>query len=403
VHNHSPYSHDACDGNPRPEGARNEPCFADVRFGMCATRQDFVFLTDHDDLFADFDYPEVLLYAPGDTLIERGGAPVANRVDCGDGHEVILAAGTESGMMPIGLEHHVGDTSEARNVAYNTIDATGIGALQAAGALVFLQHTEEWSELDVLTLPIDGIEIYNMHANMMDNLAKVLELAILLATEPENLPVPELGLLGVFAENEPDLAHWSRASALRRLPGVLATDAHQNVVDDPMVDGDRLDSFRRGMRWFSNYVLLPAGPVDDAVIKAALAEGRSYGSFDYLGYPLGFDYHAVADGTVYEMGAEITGAAAVTLNLTCPTVWNRDPRTPTPTITCRLLRADGAGAWEEVDAAVGDLAYVADPGVYRAEVRILPDHLRPWLGPNPDDYVEERVWIYANPIYVRSP
>ncbi|MDY0003402.1 MAG: hypothetical protein RBU30_19035 [Polyangia bacterium] len=401
VHCHSPYSHDACDGNPRPDGERNEACFQDVRHGMCSTRQDFVFLTDHDDLFADFEFPEVLLFAPGDTLIERGGGPVANRVDCGDGHQVVVAAGTESGMMPIGIERHLGATPAERYEAYNIIDATAIAALQGVGALVFLHHTEEWSETDVLTLPIDGIEIYNMHRNMMDNLSKVIELAILLATDPESMPVPELGLLGVFEEIPEDLAHWSRASAIRRMPGVLATDAHQNVVDEPMEDGDRLDSFRRGMRWFSNYLLVPPGPVDDAVLKAVIAEGRLYGAFDYLGYPLGFDFHGVADGQVVEMGGETTGAASVTLSVSAPVVWNLDPSGPQPTIRCLLLRADGAGAWEEVDSAEGALSYVADPGVYRAEVRILPDHLRPWLGPTPDVWVVEKVWIYSNPIYVR--
>lgn len=401
VHCHSPYSHDACDGDPRPDGERNEACFQDVRHGMCATRQDFVFLTDHASLFADFEYPEVLLYAPGDTLIERGGRPVANRVDCGDGHEVIVAAGTETGMMPIGLEGHVGDTPAERRVAYGTVDASAIAALKAAGALVFLHHTEEWAQSDVLTLPIDGIEIYNMHTNMMDNMAQVLELAIRLVTEPETMPTPELGLLGVFMEVEESLAHWSRASVIRRMPGVLATDAHQNVVSELMEDGDRLDSFRRGMRWFSNYVLVPDGPADDVVIKAAIGEGRLYGSFDYLGYPEGFDFHAMADGQTIEMGGETSDAAEVTLHVACPGVWNLNPGGPQPVVTCHLLRADGAGGWEEVDAAEGDLSFVADPGAYRAEVRMVPEHLRPWLGPSPDPFVVERVWIYANPIYVR--
>jgi len=61
IHSHSPYSHDACDGEPYPDGSRNEPCFEDVRRGMCQTAQDFVFLTDHKDLYADHEYPDVVL------------------------------------------------------------------------------------------------------------------------------------------------------------------------------------------------------------------------------------------------------------------------------------------------------------------------------------------------------
>ena len=401
IHEHSPYSHDACDGNPRPDGERNEACFQDVRHGMCATRQDFVFLTDHDDLYAYFEYPEVLLYAEGDTLIERNGDPVANRVSCGDGHEVIVAAGTESAMMPIGLEHHVGDTLEQRMEAYNTVDATTIHRLQDAGGLVFLQHTEEWSDEEVLGLPIDGIEMYNTHFNLEDNMQKVLELVLMLVNEPENLPAGDVALLPVFEENEADLAHWARAVLQRRMVAILATDAHQNVIDEIMPDGDRLDSFRRLMRWFSNYVLVPPGPVDDAVLKDAIAEGRLYGAFDYLGYPLGFDFHAEADATIYEMGEEVPAGGTVTLTVTRPTVWHLDPDGPQPVITCRLLRAETGGVWQEVDSAEGDLHYTASPGVYRAEVRILPNHLRPWLGQDPDRFLAERVWIYANPIYVR--
>ena len=54
VHSHSPYSHDACDNEPFIDGVRNEQCYRECREGMCLTAQDFVFLTDHDDLFAQF-------------------------------------------------------------------------------------------------------------------------------------------------------------------------------------------------------------------------------------------------------------------------------------------------------------------------------------------------------------
>jgi hypothetical protein len=72
-------------------------------------------------------------------------------------------------------------------------------------------------------------------------------------------------------------------------------------------------------------------------------------------------------------------------------------------ITARILHAD-AGEWVEVASASEDLDYQAVlPGAYRAEVRIVPRHLRAWLGPNPDKYLVEYVWIYSNPIYVEAP
>jgi hypothetical protein len=54
-----------------------------------------------------------------------------------------------------------------------------------------------------------------------------------------------------------------------------------------------------------------------------------------------------------------------------------------------------------VAAGQTDLSYDATtPGVYRAEIRIVPEHLRPWLGLRADLFVVERIWVYSNPIYV---
>jgi len=399
VHSHSPYSHDACDGDPFLDGVRNEACFQDARRGMCETRQDFVFLTDHDDLFADHEFPDVLLFAPGDQLIERDGDPVANRINCGDGHEVILAAGTESDMMPIGLEHHIGATSVERNAAYNAPGPDGIAPLQEAGALVFLQHTEKWPVANVTDWPIDGIEIYNLHANLTSNMGAVVMAALQLVTEPEKVPIPELALLAFFEENERDLSRWAEAVASKRLTGAMASDVHQNAFSDESPDGERLDSFRRIMHWFSNYVLVPADTaIDDRVVKDAIAEGRLYGGFDILGYPVGFEFYARAGQTMVEMGATTGSDERVELIMTAPTSFRHDPRTPAE-IHTRILRANG-GAWEVVVEGHSDLAIEVGPGAYRAEIGVVPYHLEPWLGDTPETYFIEYPWVYANPIYV---
>lgn len=399
IHAHSPYSHDACDDEPFIDGVRNEHCFEDLRDGMCDTAQDFVFLTDHAHLFAEHEYPDVLLYAAGDELIERDGAPVANRVVCPDGREVVVAAGSETGTMPIGLEHHVGDTVEARLAAYGDESEAGVRALQEAGALVFLHHTEGWDLETILGLPIDGIEIYNAHQNVMDNIGVVANLLIGLAENPERAPDVELGLIAFFLENEADLYRWSKAVAVRRTPGVLATDVHRNTFRGESPDGERLDSYRRMMHWFSNYVLVPEGEVDDLVLKEAIGHGRLYCTFDYLGYADGFDFHAVADGSVFEMGDVTTAGEEAELRLTLPRVAGLVPEAPQPVITGRILRADD-GEWEVVAEGEADLVHDAEPGVYRAEVRIVPEHLRPSLGRYAEDFLVETIWIYSNVIYV---
>jgi hypothetical protein len=399
VHSHSPYSHDACDDEPFVDGVRNEECFHDCRRGMCETLQDFVFLTDHDDLFAQYEYPEVLLYAEGDQVIERDGRPVANRVVCADGHKVIVAAGTETAMMPIGLEHHVGETLEEREEAYGQVSPEAVRALQEAGALVFLQHTEGWELETILTLPIDGIENFNLHFLLLDNVGAVIEMLALLISEPERLPEMELALIAIFKENEADLFRWSKAVEQKPMPAVLATDVHQNAFPGTSPDGERLDSFRRLMHWFSNYLLVQSDQPDDADLKEAIGAGRMYGAFDYLGYPLGFDFHARVGDELYEMGERVPAGQSAELNLSIPDIYRLDPKGPQPTFRARILRSND-GEWSEVEADDSDLTTTVGAGVYRAEVHMVPEHLRPWLGPEADKYIKELVWIYSNPIYV---
>jgi hypothetical protein len=399
VHTHSPYSHDACDDEPFIDGVRNEQCYLDVRAGMCLTAQDYVFLTDHSTLFADYEFPEVLLYQEGDTLITREERPVANRLACPDGRSVIVSAGTESAMMPIGIERHVADTPEARKAIYNSATVDSVQALREVGAKVFLQHTEEWDVETILDLDVDGIEMYNVHFNLMDNLGEAVKMALKMETAPEELPAIELALIAVFQENDADLYRWSKVLMTRDMPAVLATDSHRNVFKGPSPDGERLDSFRRLMRWYSNYVLVPDGPVDDKILKETIAAGRLYGVFDYLGYALDFDFHAEAGELVVEMGEHVDGDEA-NLLVTMPEIWGLNPASPLqPELRSIILKAND-GEWETVAEGLGDLSATVGPGAYRAEIRMVPNHLRPWLGPFADDYIKEWIWIYSNVIYV---
>ncbi|RJO63370.1 MAG: hypothetical protein C4523_20565 [Myxococcales bacterium] len=399
VHSHSPYSHDACDDEPFIDGVRNEQCFEDCRAGMCQTAQDFVFLSDHRGSFADYEFPEVLLYKDGDTLIERNAMPVANRVKCADGREVIVAAGTESEMMPIGLERHVGDTPAERSNNYGIASVEMVEMFREAGALVFLQHTEGWDVEEILGLGVDGIEMYNLHQNMMDNLGGAMKMVLMLESEPEKLPVMELLPIGIFWESEKDLYRWSKVVMQRPIPAVLATDAHRNVFKSPSPDVERIDSFRRMMHWFSNHLLVAPGPIDDAILKDTIKKGRMYGAFEYLGYPVGFDFHATRGDETFEMGDLIPAGANVMLHVSKPEVYKVDPTGPQPEIHVRVLKAND-GAWDEIATGGDDLDVEVGPGVYRAEARINPLHLTQWLGTEAETYLGEKIWVYSNAIYV---
>ncbi|MDF1565909.1 MAG: hypothetical protein P1V51_22935 [Deltaproteobacteria bacterium] len=411
IHGHSPYSHDACDGEPRDPvtDAIDEACLDDLRRAICQTRHDFVMLSDHGESFARSEFPDVLLHRPaeGDTLVDRGSGPVANRIVCGDESTLVLA-GTETGAMPVALEGHVDPDPAERARIYGSTEPADLMRLKAAGAVVLAQHTEDWSEDDLALKPFDGFEMYNLHANLFLNAGPALEL-ILLAQDPENfelLPHPEVVLALLFSEDPRYLDRWSGvlARGVQRVT-TLATDAHRNSLPDLLQDGERMDSFRRMMRMFSNHLLIEPGTgggFDDRQLRDALRAGRLYGSFDYLGFPRGFDFHAREAGVVREMGASVVVGSELVVEP--PRIQNLDPEAAEPELTLRLLRAT-AGGWVEVASAPatgGTLRHTpSEPGAYRAEVRIRPFHLRGYLG-DYEHLLDEQdfVWIYANPIYL---
>ena len=70
-----------------------------------------------------------------------------------------------------------------------------------------------------------------------------------------------------------------------------------------------------------------------------------------------------------------------------------------PVVQLRLLKADVSG-WQEVDFVAGLEGTVpsleveiAEPGAYRAEVRVLPKHITQWLGDDYQDLAESVVRV----------
>ncbi len=403
MHTHSVYSHDACDEMPTdPDGESNRECFEDLRRALCQTRHDFVMFTDHPDRFADNEYPDTLLYDPdrGDALLERDGQPVGNWSGCDAAAPVLLLAGSEGATMPVGLEHHADDRGD-----YGLVTPEAIMALKAAGAVSLVAHTEDWSVEQLETLPLDGFEMFNLHANVLLNLPAVAELLAKLAAGGEGLPHSDLAIMPMWSEDPRYLERWGSVLAhdVRRVTTV-GTDAHRNTFMQVLPDGERVDSFRRMMQWFSNHLLVePAadGSWDDRALKEALRARRLYAAFEYMGYPEGFDAHVQSAAGIVEIGGEVSLADAPTIHATAPSVRELDPGVTAPEISLHVMRAI-EGGFEEVHDGVDTIDYVPDaPGAYRIEVRIVPHHLAGWLG----DYVAladaPRPWIYANAFFVR--
>ncbi|MEZ4240811.1 MAG: hypothetical protein R3F59_32580 [Myxococcota bacterium] len=400
VHLHSPWSHDACDGDPLPDGVVNEPCLQDLRAGLCEAGIDVAFVTDHPAFAADQTWDALFHAREGDERVDG----VANRIRCDDGRTVTWMPGIEDELMPVGLDRHVaGDDFAENDRIYNGYDAETVAAERAAGASVFVAHTEQ---RDVPTLSalqdagIAGVEVFNLHAMFapdireewlgLDGLGWVTDAAPF--TSPEGTAEPDLLVLAVLQAQPPSLAAWD--ALLQRGPavGIGGTDAHQNVLPIDLRDGRRGDGYARMLRWFANIVW--ADTTSPAAVQDALAAGRSHLVFEILGSEQGFDFDLRdADGGVHEMGS---AAPAGTLEVGCPSLHPASPRgLEDPEITVSVLK-DGA-PWRE-----GCGAFETDgPGVYRVEVQMVPWHLRGFLGDDPEVWLHAYPWIYGNAIRVQ--
>lgn len=414
VHLHSPYSHDACDGMPRDaSGVPNEPCLQHLRAALCAERIDYAALTDHDDSMADEEFTTLFSMRTGDTPVMNGsGEQIASRIHCDDGHEVLVTIGTENDLMPIMLDRHVPGTVAERHAIYNGTDATAIAAMRDAGALIWVAHSEQHPTDELRTIAPNGIELYNLHANLDPDIRKdylglesagAIAAAVEFADTNEGGPEPDLALLSFLSPNTPGLTRWNELLGDgRHVSATAGSDAHENALPVMLADGERGDSYRRVLRWFGNIVLV-TDPGDITQIEAALAKGRLFSVFEVMGSPEGFDVYATGASTA-ELGDTI--AVGGTLHVTVPKVRGLDASLPVPEIKATVWHIDSAGV-TQVATGTGSPSRTLEveltrPGAYRVEISIIPRHLGPYLRDLGTEYADHELpWIYANPIYVQ--
>ncbi len=461
IHSHNIHSHDACLDMGEPKtgdvstGAANIACLNEFRNDLCAAQIDYDFLSDHPAFFEDTEYPDqagiaanasnpnflegdnVMLYtqSANDQLVVRNGSPTANLMSCSNGQKTLIIPGNEGdNLMPVGLERHAAADSGSRDAVYNTnteasspVDYGAVNAAIAAekaqNAVVLMAHPEEVAVQDLVTMPIDGFEMYNLHANALFTSYGFAAVGALIANEGQidsekaagqpvsayaesQIPTnPNTVFLAIFNEDPRYLQRWANAASqgAKRVM-TMGSDCHMNSIPSVMSDGMYGDQYQRVMRWFSNHLLVTPnadGSWDDVSLKSALKAGRLYGAFEALGTPVGFDYHATTNDAVAEMGDSVALSANPTLSVKLPAVQNLDKSKEAPAFTVRILRADGLN-WDVVASGSSDLSYTpTQPGAYRAEIREIPYHLREDLGPVASSYLShDYVWIYANAIYV---
>jgi len=415
IHLHSPYSHDACDGNPRPPndtGPVDETCLSHQRLALCTDRIDFAAMTDHADTMAEADFPLLFLMREGDEAVNaQDGHQIASKIHCDNGHTALVMVGTENAIMPIMLDHHVPGDAAARRTIYKTDDATAVTAFHDAGATVWIAHTEQQTKPHLDLLQPDGIELYNLHANIDPDIRPMylgldasgaIQAVAEFADTGDPYIQPDLALISFLLPNGPALDRWNEQLAEgRHLPASAGTDAHENALPLMLADGERGDSYRRMIRWFAN-VALVADPDDPTQIEAAVKAGRFFVAFEIFGTPVGFDAAIHAGGSVAGMGDTIAPTAGATFDVTLPTILDLDPSLPAPEFAITIYRIDGGGVHALATGPGPTLSAPADqPGAYRAEIHIKPHHLGVYLGhlgtaPADGDFP----WIYSNPVYV---
>jgi hypothetical protein len=337
----------------------------------------------------------------GDKLVIQNNTPVAAELACPGGTPVLLQAGCDYDTLAIGLDQHVAATP-AERLAILQATPQAYDTLRQNGALVLAGYLPRWTVANLTSLKFDGVENYNPLFNFKGPAANAaLGYVLALGNNPSSVADPEIGLIAFFQEDATTQSYWSQMVQVARVPSFIGSNAHENVFPNLACDGERLDSYRRMLHWWSNYVMLPQGTaLSTTALKQAIAAGHTFAAFDYLGYPTGFDFHAESGGTTYEQGDQVPPGGTTNLVVVAPTVYGLTPMDQAPQIRVRILQAMGT-TWNEIASGTGTVTAMAVPtGVYRAEARIIPNQLTPHLGPMASQYLTEKVWVYGNTIWV---
>ena len=279
---------------------------------------------------------------------------------------------------------------------------------------------------------LDGMEIYNRHADAKNDTAGLLaimqkltdraaldELKASLADFPDELFAAQVQYPALY------LAKWDAETKSRRLTGVAANDCHHNnilivkMVDEQTVKvgtnvdrddrmrsisarlrpgireltkGHRpgdvlaridLDPYSRSFKNVSTHIIAPE--LTEAALRDALRAGHAYVSHDWMCDPSGFRFELVT--------LSIPDGRPRTYTRRLGQLGDEFPLGPRQRfvaqfpVRCRIRLLEGGNV---VAQKSGDRLEidVERPGVYRVEG---------WLKCGG----EERGWVYSNPIYIR--
>jgi len=433
LHLHSPFSWDACD--QKPELDRGE-CRQNLLDALCENRIDLAFLTDHPDRMASTPIEDLTLRGPDVDLVSdsNSGLLLGEVSSCRNTHRSWIAPGLEGTVMGLGMSIHLDSADQTgREELYSQSSAEWAQRLQSeAGALAWMPHPESKSAQFIHDSGVQGLESFNLHALLdpeirhsslrlapLDSLFGVLGFAFdpFFDLNSDSMFLHFLQAPARFIER------WNEVIELRNslgesmnFPAWGASDSHEYLFPQTGSDGRRLDVHARMTRLVVNHVWVTERTPSS--IRQAIQEGSGWLVFESLGSPVGMDFslQSTTQGQTYGPGQTLEVPAeqsipglGLTLTVTLPRVYRestqREGRAEAPRLRVRVFHLSPGQTTEVVlqeawDESVSET--ITLPGTYRAEVSMIPRHLRGVAAPYSERALLEFPWIQTNRIEVRE-
>lgn len=253
---------------------------------------------------------------------------------------------------------------------------------EPAPGLRFHCHVEEQLDLPLTAAEgLDGMEIYNRHSDLTDDVDFLAWVKKLQADAEGRRQFAALArrypdeVYGAGAHYDARIfERWDKILATRHFPGVSANDAHQNQIFDDGAGGKvTLDPYDVAFRNVSTHIL--AREFNEEAIQHALRRGRSFVAHDWLADARTARAFLVNTLGVYELGDTIPMSGTTRMVVV----------TPVPAVV-RVFH-NGRVIGQQTGTRV--TVEAKQPGVYRAEAWLEIDG-------------EMRPWIYFNPIYAET-
>ncbi len=313
IHNHSFLSHDS------------KVSFEEILTTLKETDCDFIFMADHcvNDI-ADFK------------LQWRG---------LKDGKLFVPGFEMDYGFMPFGVHSNVRlkKNTPPRDLARQVVDNGGI--LTYAHS----EQARDWTIPEVI-----GMDIYNTHADVMDEDLDQLKISLLLSLRS----YPDQAFRMIFDTQHEQMKKWDRLNLDRKIVGFASNDCHQNQgfigyytedgklrIDDtspktlaivnlnfftktllrllpgPLEQGGQvfhvqLDPYERMVRYVGNHIL--AKELTEEALLESFNKGRVFISFDMLADGRGFIWMAQNREEQVVMGESMTYHDGIILRAAAP-------------------------------------------------------------------------------------